>query len=120
MIGRPAGSAAWAFEAGPLKVVAPGDDVRPGHRAEFLRPIDPGEAHSMHAAYRRYGAPWPTTLCAKRSRATAAYVAVVLAGGSNDPPPQSRPREVIAPSVEIEEAGIAILAQALLVIPSRV
>jgi hypothetical protein len=30
--------------------------------------------------------------CAKRSRATAAYAAAVPAGGSNGPPPRSRPR----------------------------
>ena len=43
-------------------------------------------------ALQRYGAPWRTRLCAKRSRATAAYAAAVLAGGSNAPPPRSRPR----------------------------
>jgi hypothetical protein len=42
--------------------------------------------------YRRYDAPWRASLCAKRSRAMAAYAAAVRAGGSNGPPPRSRPR----------------------------
>ena len=29
------------------QVVAPGDDVRAGHRAEFLRPADAGEPHEV-------------------------------------------------------------------------
>ena len=38
------------------------------------------------------GRPSLASPCAKRSRATAAYAAVVPAGGSNGPPPRSRPR----------------------------
>ena len=42
--------------------------------------------------YRRHSATWLASLCAKPSRATAAYAAAAPAGGSNGPPPQSRPR----------------------------
>ena len=31
----------------PREVVAPGDDMRPGHGAEFLRPGDAGEPHEI-------------------------------------------------------------------------
>jgi hypothetical protein len=30
-----------------MKASAPGDDVRPGHGAEFLRPPDASEAHEV-------------------------------------------------------------------------
>ena len=36
-----------AVELAPREVVAPGDDMRPGHDAEFLRPHDAGEAHEI-------------------------------------------------------------------------
>src|SRR5215471_9312711 len=38
------------------------------------------------------GAPRLASLCAKRSRAKAAYAAAVPGGGSNGSPPRSRPR----------------------------
>ena len=31
----------------PAEVVAPGDDMRPGHGAEFFRPGDAGEPHEV-------------------------------------------------------------------------
>ena len=36
-----------AAEPAPREVVAPGDDMRAGHGAEFLRPDDAGEPHEI-------------------------------------------------------------------------
>jgi hypothetical protein len=36
-----------APELAPREVVAPGDDMRPGDRAEFFRPGDAGELHEV-------------------------------------------------------------------------
>jgi Glucodextranase, domain N len=49
-------------------------------------------AHNRDTAGRISRAPWQASLCAKRSRATAAYAAAVPAGDSNALPRQSRPR----------------------------
>ena len=56
-------------------------------------PLDAARIEPRYCGpYRRYGVPWLASLCAKRSRATAAYAAAVPAGDSNGPPPRSRPR----------------------------
>jgi hypothetical protein len=49
-------------------------------------PLDAARITSTLRAVRRYGAPWRASPCARRSRATAAYLAAIPAGGSNGPP----------------------------------
>ena len=60
--------------------------------ARCLAPIRRSAAITSTSAMERSPRLVLSRLCAKRSRATVAYAAAVPAGGSNGPPPRSRPR----------------------------
>jgi hypothetical protein len=42
-----AGCGVWGLEPSALKIIAPGDDMRPGNGTEFLRADDAGEPHEV-------------------------------------------------------------------------